>query len=103
VSEANNERIWSEPIKDLIDKYADIADSNREAHDTQVISNFTAQGGCTTYNSYNYSSGYDDYQYGSHKPNEPVKNATKPKVENKTEKAAAAPTAPATPAKDLSK
>jgi len=46
VDEASHEKIWSEPIKDLIDKYADLADKNRQDHEAEVIQNFTLTHSC---------------------------------------------------------
>lgn len=40
VDEANRDDPWKEPIKDLIDKYADIADQNQKQNEQRVIEKF---------------------------------------------------------------
>jgi len=52
VEDANREDPWKEPIKDLIDKYADIADQNAKDREAALIARITEKLGVTSRNNY---------------------------------------------------
>jgi hypothetical protein len=52
VEEANRDDPWKEPIKDLIDKYADIADQHTKDRESALIARITEKLGVTSRNNY---------------------------------------------------
>lgn len=52
VEDANKADPWKEPIKDLIDKYADIADQNAKDKETALIAKISEKMGVLVRNNY---------------------------------------------------
>lgn len=70
-----------EPIKDLIDEYATIADKNRYKNDKQVINDF--KDGSVKWN---YNNATKEYDYGGHAANYGKKSTAPKKVVVKEDK-----------------